>query len=83
MLKECILFVMLNLCWLEAILGCEGVTTFTFLQRPALSCPNLGFFQVGVLAPDYTIIGFNVCFQVEHMDLCLYLLHELLVILCH
>ena len=26
------------------LLGCEDVTTSTFLLRPALPCPNLGFF---------------------------------------
>ena len=30
------------------LLGCEGVS-LTFFLRPALPCPNLGFFQVGVL----------------------------------
>ena len=45
------------------LLGCEGVTTFTFLLRPALPCPDLGFFQVGVLTSGDTIIGFNVCFS--------------------
>ena len=43
------------------LLGCDGVTTFTFLLRPALPCPNLGFFLVGVLTSSDTITGFNCC----------------------
>ena len=45
------------------LLGCKGVNIFTFLLRPALPCPNLGFFQVRVLTSGDTIIGFNICFS--------------------